>query len=213
MRGRPRKDYRWSDEALDRDTQFELRREALVRTAAREFSRKGYYTTSVDALARLLNVTKPTLYHYIKDKDEILFECQRHAFMMIEPAIRDAEQSDAPGLEKLQAFLPHLAKMITSEFGTCLLKTGLAPLKPQSREKLEIFARQLDDTMMNIIQCGIEDGSIRACNPRLTAFAILSGFNGLASWYDHDGPLSPEDVARTFADLYTGGLLAPEKLP
>ena len=67
----------WKNVVLSRDQQFALKRAALLRQAARAFSAHGYHDTSLDDVARRLNVTKPTLYYYFASKDEILFEAQR----------------------------------------------------------------------------------------------------------------------------------------
>src|ERR1700745_1159419 len=53
----------------------ELKRDAVIRAAAREFNRKGYHNTSLDDIARRLEVTKPTVYYYITSKEQLLFEC------------------------------------------------------------------------------------------------------------------------------------------
>lgn len=198
--------FRWSEENLDRDVQFKLRREALLRTAARAFKELGYQNTSLDELARWLNVTKPTLYYYIKDKDEILFECQRLAFEYIGDALGDAQSKNLNGLQKLFRFLPRYAGLMTSDFGACLIRTGLRPLKKESREVLEKLARQLDATMRGMIEEGVSDGSIKPCNPKLAAFAIFGGYQGIARWFSEDGAFSLEEISEAFTSLYLYGL-------
>src|SRR5579859_3879239 len=64
-----------------------LKREAVLRTAARLFNEQGFHATSLDDVARGLNVTKPTIYHYFRSKDDVLFECCRLGLEMIEEAV------------------------------------------------------------------------------------------------------------------------------
>jgi AcrR family transcriptional regulator len=203
--------FRWSEANLDRDVQFKLRREALLRTAARAFKELGYHGTSVEELARWLNVTKPTLYYYIKDKDEILFECQRLAFEYIKDALDEAQSKDLNGLEKLFRFLPRFSGLMTSDFGACLIRTGLHPLKQESREVLEKLARQLDVTMRAMIEEGITDGSIRPCNAKLTSFAIFGGYQGIARWFKEGGAFGLEEISEAFASIYLYGLAPRQK--
>jgi AcrR family transcriptional regulator len=200
------KSYRWSEEGLDRDEQHRLRREALLRTAARAFNETSFHSTSVDDLAKSLNVTKPTLYYYVKDKDEILFECQRMGFDMMKDALQEASSGVGTGMEKLSHFLTRFAELMATDFGACLILTGLKPLRPASRAKLAVFARQLDTALREIIKQGIADGSIRTCDPKLTAFAIFGAFKGIASWYDANGPLKPEEIADAYLDVMIHGL-------
>ena len=71
--------HRWTEDIQGREEQRHLKREALLQTAARIFNQVGFHQTTLDDLAKALNVTKPTLYYYVKNKDDILFECQRLA--------------------------------------------------------------------------------------------------------------------------------------
>src|ERR1700749_2472714 len=72
---RPRRADAWKDAGQSRDDQFAAKRAALIRKAARAFSARGFYNTSLDDIAEELGVTKPALYYYVKNKEEILFAC------------------------------------------------------------------------------------------------------------------------------------------
>ena len=71
---RGRKPSAWKNVAPSRDQLFALKRTALLREAARAFSARGYHDTSLDDVAKTLGVTKPALYYYVTNKQEILFE-------------------------------------------------------------------------------------------------------------------------------------------
>ena len=61
----------------------ERKREAVILTAARAFRERGYHNTSLDDIASELNVTKPTVYHYVENKEQLLFECFRAGLKQI----------------------------------------------------------------------------------------------------------------------------------
>src|SRR2546423_13897044 len=50
------------------------RREELPRIAARLFAERGYQGTSLADLAGALGVQKPSLYHHIASKEDLLWE-------------------------------------------------------------------------------------------------------------------------------------------
>src|ERR1044072_1464554 len=50
------------------------RREELTRIAARLFAERGYQGTSLADLAEELGVQKPSLYHHIQSKEDLLWE-------------------------------------------------------------------------------------------------------------------------------------------
>ena len=101
---------RWNDAVLTRDEQYRLKRQAVIREAGRAFSREGFHGTSLEDIAKTLNVTKAALYHYVKGKHEILFECHKLAHDLGEEAIKEATEKGDNGLEKLTLF-EHLGEI------------------------------------------------------------------------------------------------------
>ncbi len=60
-----------------RHRSMDLKRDAVIKTAALLFLEHGYQKTSMSLLAARLKVTKPALYYYFRNKEEILVECYR----------------------------------------------------------------------------------------------------------------------------------------
>ncbi|MCA8919816.1 MAG: helix-turn-helix transcriptional regulator, partial [Planctomycetes bacterium] len=58
-----------------RQKKTELKREAILRSAAAAFRRKGYHGTSMEDISEQLLMTKGSLYYYFSDKEAILFAC------------------------------------------------------------------------------------------------------------------------------------------
>lgn len=204
---------RWGEATLTPEEQHRMRREALFATAARAFNESGYYNTTLDEVAKRLNVSKPTLYYYVKDKEDILVECNRIAFQHMKDVLDEVEVGTQTGREKLTHFLSRYTALMTNHFGACLIRTGLKPLKPESRAKQRVLADQLDKALQRIVKQGIEDGSIRPCDPKVVSYAIFGGFNGIANWYREDGELKPENIYSGFLDVFLNGLMPAETAP
>src|SRR5260221_457584 len=51
----------------------EVRRDEIMKRAARLFEKKGYSQTSVGDIAQEVGMSKPTIYHYFHSKEEILY--------------------------------------------------------------------------------------------------------------------------------------------
>ena len=49
-----------------------LRKEEVMNVAARLFAAKGYHATTLDQIAEEMGVTKPALYYYVNNKEDIL---------------------------------------------------------------------------------------------------------------------------------------------
>ena len=67
----------------EREQQREIKRQAVLAAAAQLFNERGFHATSLDDIARRLHVSKPTLYYYVKNKDEILLGCVRQGLEMM----------------------------------------------------------------------------------------------------------------------------------
>src|SRR3982751_6636543 len=195
----------WS-RPLDRDQQRAIKREAVLRAGAALFNEFGYHATSLAMVAERLQVTKPTLYYYIRNKDEILFECVRLGLELLRAAIADAAASGGSALDKLHAAMHEYALIVTRDFGMCLIRVGEEPLAPEGRRKLRSLKAELDHEFRALIEQGIAEGSLAPCDAKLAAFTVAGALSWIGRWYDPKGPLSAEDVAHDTAALLMRGL-------
>src|SRR6185295_16422794 len=99
-----------------------VKRDAVVRVAAKAFSEHGFHNTSLDDIAKALEVTKPTIYYYVTNKEQLLFECFVAGLQPILSALRDQKTSSAPARERLNAVLRQYAQAVASDFGWCLVR-------------------------------------------------------------------------------------------
>ncbi|WP_243368816.1 TetR/AcrR family transcriptional regulator [Microvirga solisilvae] len=190
----------------DRQKEREVKRDAVLRAAAQAFNENGFHKTSLDDVAERLNVTKPTIYYYVKNKDQILFECVRIGLEMLEDASAQIEGTDATGLAKLIALWRVYVRIVTEDFGRCLILVGEDPLPPSTRKELRALKGRIDKRFRSVITEGIEDGSIRPCDPKMAAFAAAGALSWIARWYDPRGPLDPEQLADQMIDLLVNGV-------
>lgn len=192
--------------AGDRIRQRARKRDAVIRAAARAFRERGYHNTSLDDIAAALNVTKPTIYHYVSNKEQILFECFRTGLDRIRAVFDDLRESDAPARDRLVAVIRRYAEAVTSEFGWCMVRAEDQDLTPVMSRRIKALKAEIDYGIRALIQAGIEDGSIRECDPKMTAFAIAGALNWMAHWYRDDASLSAEEIAARFIEVFEHGL-------
>src|SRR5919204_4451489 len=85
------------------------RREELTRIAARLFAERGYQGTSLADLAEAVGVQKPSLYHHIASKEDLLWEVARGGATAFHEAL-DTLPAGAPAAERIRlALRAHLA--------------------------------------------------------------------------------------------------------
>ncbi|MCC6827340.1 MAG: TetR family transcriptional regulator [Novosphingobium sp.] len=192
--------------ALQKQEEREAKRAALLRTAVQMFNRRGFHATSLDDVAASLGVSKPTIYHYLGNKEQVLVECLTIGLDQLFTAADEVKGESGTGLERLRRFLCRYAEVIMDDFGRCVILSGDETLSPKGGRKLRAMKRQVDTALRTLIQEGIADGSIAPTDPKIMAFTLAGAVQWPARWYDPDGEIGPQDMSRRIAELLIAGL-------
>lgn len=198
----------WLGDSLSAEQTRQRKKEAVLTAAARLFCENGYDRTSLDDVAKALNVSKRTLYYYVKNKEEILFLCHRAALNDIEKVIEKKIKKDAKPLDKIQIFFKEYARLIVSDYGRCVSLLGHRELSEAHRQSLNEVLQFLDFTIRGFISEGVKEGSIRPVSPHITSAAIYGAFNWISQWYEHDKAITIDMISKEFLDLFINGIKA-----
>jgi AcrR family transcriptional regulator len=197
---RPRRADAWKDAGQSRDDQFAAKRAALIRKAARAFSARGFYNTSLDDIAAELGVTKPALYYYVKNKEEILYACHQISNELGAQAMTFAESLPGCGLDRVVALARRYVELLTGEFGASAVLMEFDALQPESKKTIVAGRKRFDRRFRALVAKGVEDGSIRKVDPKLTVFFFMGSVNWMTRWFRPDGAFSGQEMADRFAD-------------
>lgn len=189
-----------------RARQREVKRDAVILAAARAFRERGYHNTTLDDIAAFLNVTKPTIYYYLANKEQIIYECFRCGIGQITAVLGELGESQASGRDKLAALVRRYAQVMASDFGWCMVRVEDQDLSPAMSKRIKQLKAEIDRGIRRLIAAGIEDGSIRDCDPKMSAFALAGALNWIGHWYRADEPLTAEQIAARFMHLFDEGL-------
>ena len=184
----------------------ELKRDAVIRAAAREFNRKGYHNTSLDDIAARLEVTKPTVYYYVTSKEQLLFECFLAGVEQIRVAFREVRELELPARERLAAVLRHYGQAVASEFGWCMVRAEDQDLSPAMSRHIKALKSEIDQGIRRLVREGIQDGSIEPCDAKMAAFALAGALNWIAYWYREDRSLTGAEIADAFVSIFEAGM-------
>jgi AcrR family transcriptional regulator len=190
----------------ERQHDREVKREAVIRAAAHAFNHKGYHNTSLDDIAAALEVTKPTVYYYVTNKEQLLFECFVAGVEHIRAGFREARNLDVPARERLNAVLRNYAKAMASEFGWCMVRAEDQDLSPDMSSHIKAMKSEIDQGIRKLIREGVQDGSIHPCDPKMTAFALAGSLNWIAHWYRENQSMTPAEIADAFITVFDNGL-------
>ncbi|GHC81563.1 TetR family transcriptional regulator [Pseudorhodoferax aquiterrae] len=196
-----------------RGDQREKKRQAVLQTAARLFNERGFHATSLDDIAERLHVSKPTLYYYVKSKDDILLECVRTALATMQQGIAEVRQQGGRALDQLRACMRSYAAIVMDDFGQCVIRIGEDPLPPPLRKELRRLKAGIDHEFRRLVTEGMAEGSLQPCDPKLAAFMLAGALSWIGRWYRPDGAMTPEQIADQGIALLLGGVLAPVPSP
>ncbi|MGJ7490618.1 TetR/AcrR family transcriptional regulator [Variovorax sp. ZT4R33] len=193
--------------ASTRAQQREVKRNAVLQTAAQLFNERGFHATSLDDIAERLNVSKPTLYYYVESKDQILLECVRTALDLMRDGIEAVRAAGGSAIEQLKACMRIYTGVVTQHFGMCVIRIGEDPLPEPLKTELRRLKAGIDLQFRRLIADGVAEGSLAPCDPKMAAFMLAGALSWVGRWYRSDGHLSPEEIADQGIDLLLNGVL------
>lgn len=178
------------------------KRERILQAAEVLFDRQGYANTTMEQIVQQLGVTKPYVYYYFRNKQEI-FEtlCWRPSVTCFtamdfpEDDHRPAHVQVTEGIERLiratiehhpAAFFPYREPQV---------------FRPEYLAMQKKLANHFYDRMCALMEEARADGMLDFKETRLTALATCSLPGFLYHWYRPDGRLSPAEVVRELSQL------------
>ncbi|MBR1146175.1 TetR/AcrR family transcriptional regulator [Bradyrhizobium sp. AUGA SZCCT0431] len=184
-----------------------LKREAVLKEAGKAFGQRGYHNTSLDDIAEALEVSKGTLYNYVKDKQEILYELHKVTMRIAGEAFEHGKALGGTGAEQLRNILRQHISSFTTELGACAVLVDMDALRDQDRAEIVKQRDVFHKMFVKIIEKGIRDGSIRPVEPSLAVFTFMGAIFWLPKWYSPAGKLRGDEFADAMVDLMMSGLL------
>jgi AcrR family transcriptional regulator len=183
-----------------------VKREAVIRAAARAFNARGYHNTSIDEIAAALNVTKPTIYYYVANKEQLLLECILTGLERVLEPFRRPRPPGVSAREQLNEIVRHYADAIASEYGGCMVRAEDLGLAPESLARIKKLKSEIDHSIRGLLEEGLRDGSIDTHDPKMTAFALAGALNWIAHWYRENQSMTAAEIADAFVRIFNHGL-------
>ena len=203
---RPLKRERWGGEVF-LEAEQERKKNAILRAAARLFRERGFEQTRLTDVADALNITKPALYYYVGNKEEILITIQRLGLEQMLDGFDALVAGDKTGAELLTILLTRYGEWATTEFGVCVVRLFNVKVSQKNARTLQAARSILERKVRALFVRGLEDGSIKPCNPTLAATALFGSLNWMAFWYDRSrARLPPAEISACFIGYFLSGL-------
>jgi AcrR family transcriptional regulator len=186
------------------ETRFQLQKARMLKAAAHCFNQKGYSGTSLRDVADELGLTDAALYYYVRNKEELVYLCYVRAADLGREALDQARAEGKDGLDTILRYFRYHIEMMVGERGPIAIMSEIPSLKPDHREDVLELSRQHSANFEAVLETGIRDGSVAACNVRMTGNAIMGSINWIPKWYHGDPDLAQKLVDEFPAILARG---------
>ena len=184
------------------------KRDIILKVAQNLFARYGLKKTTVDEIARDARVSKGTIYHYFKSKEDIFSAVVERESKILKDKIKEAIEKEDPPQKKLRAFVLtkiHYMRELVNLYN--VTKDIVTEVLPQ----LETARKSYFDDEMKIVKEilteGVEKRIFTIKKIDLTALAMISALKGLEyPWVMHGKSIDIEESIDALLEILFKGI-------
>jgi AcrR family transcriptional regulator len=191
---------------------YDAQRETILSQAAELFARQGFVGTSMNEVATACGMSKPALYHYVRDKSQLLFEIATNHVARLHALIAEVAVGDAvhPPPADATAHVRRLIERFVLEYAGArhahrVLTEDVKFLEPADQARVLELQRQVVSSFATAI-AQVRPELVAADLHKPLAMLLFGMMNWMFTWLQPDGKLSHADMAPVVADLFLGGL-------
>ncbi|MFJ8748831.1 TetR/AcrR family transcriptional regulator [Streptomyces sp. NPDC102441] len=180
----------------------------LLEHSARLFAEQGFANTSFQDIADAMGISRPALYHYVSNKEELLAELVRDVLQRVVEILEGAcARSDLAEAERLELALREIVLHNTRNTTRFRLLDRSEPNLPADIADMHRQARhRVLELLTGLISDAQAAGALRPLPARTVALSMLGMTNWVAWWYRPGAEGGAEDVARVLVDVVMNGV-------
>ncbi len=181
----------------------DAQRRRVLDASVEIFSRRGFRATSMNEIAAGVGLSKPTLYHYFRNKEELLVRIYSE---VLDESLRMGRATIEAAPTAFDAVRDLLVSRVVY---TCenrqLLKICFEEedeLRPDLAEELLRRRRAFDALFTSALtrHLSAHPGVELGMTPTVYANMCLGAVNWTYKWYSPEGPRTPAELGRELAD-------------
>jgi TetR/AcrR family transcriptional regulator len=204
--------------ARPRSSGYDEQRDTILAQAAALFARQGYAGTSMNEVAAACGVSKPALYHYVRDKHELLaLICESH-IERLKALVKDvAAQAELQSLDARSHLFRLILAFVEAYADAAdehrVLTEDERHLGALERDRVLSGQREVVAAFAALVAAQ-RPGVLAAELAKPLTMLLFGMINWMFTWLKPGGALSHADMAPLVAELFLGGLAAlpPQQL-
>ncbi|MBI5446556.1 MAG: TetR/AcrR family transcriptional regulator [Deltaproteobacteria bacterium] len=190
----------------------------IMQVSARVFFEKGTERTTMRELAGALSLTTAGLYHYIKDKEDLVQKVEAYAFHKLQEALFTKHSWSKDPQKRIRQFIDNLVGLVLDHpeiysivRERAIFRTELTDL---SRLRRKEFINYTVDSLIRMKHDGPGDDEVtEEVDVVVGAFSLIGIINWLPLWYDPDGRIKRDQLVDAIAKIFSRWLYRPAERP
>lgn len=184
-----------------------LSKELILKTSARLFSEKSYSQVSMREIAKALNVKAASLYNHIQSKDEILEGVIFELVNIFMTTIEETSKKNIPIAKKLEEIInTYISIAVERHDSFATLNNDWKYLKGERRTEFVSSRSLYEKKLEEILTKGISCRSIKAVNPKIMIYQMLSPLRNIHLW-NRKNHMTTEELKSQLPQLILKGIL------
>ncbi|MCX5211695.1 TetR/AcrR family transcriptional regulator [Kitasatospora sp. NBC_00240] len=181
--------------------------ESLLAVTVDVFNERGYDGTSMEDLSRAAGISKSSIYHHVRGKEELLRLAVGRALDGLFGILGEPAATEGPAVHRLEHVVRRTTEVLLTElpYVTLLLRVrGNTATEQWALER----RREFDHRVAELVRAAVADGALRSdVDPRLATRLLFGMINSIVEWY-RPGIRTADGVADTVVRLAFDGLRA-----
>ena len=181
--------------------------ESLLAVTVDVFNERGYDGTSMEDLSRAAGISKSSIYHHVRGKEELLRLAVGRALDGLFGILAEPAATGGTAVARLEHVVRRTAEVLLAElpYVTLLLRVrGNTATEQWALER----RREFDHRVAELVRAAVADGELRSdVEPRLATRLLFGMINSIVEWY-RPGTKAADGVADAVVRLAFDGLRA-----
>jgi len=174
--------------------------EKILSVAGRLISQKGFKGTSLQKISDGVGLHKSSLFHYFKNKEEILLRILEHSTDEVSAELGKILKSQTiEPEEKLRRAIDNHLTLLSKNFDR--INVYLNQIGNLSKKNQKIYLRKRKKYERDLEKVSVEmqkNGYFKGLDTKIVTLGLLGMMNWVAKWFKSDGRLTIDDVSHTF---------------
>ena len=176
------------------------RYESILKVATNFIAKKGYRGTSFQEIADEVGLHKSSLFHYFKNKEEILLKILEKPIGEVNVKLAKIIIShELKPEEKLKKAIDNHLTLLTEYID--IVNIYLNETKSLSKKNQLTYLEKrkgYEKDFKKIIEELKTKGYFKGLDPKIVTFGLLGMLNWVVKWYKKGGPLEVKEIANNF---------------